>query len=360
VAPELVTLQHAGRWEALLRGFPPEKLDVYFSPGYHRAVALDEGAEALLFAYEESSERLVYPFLLRRIDAVGERAIPGGHHDIESAYGFTGPVSTTEDGGFLRAAWAAFDEWSRGQRVVAEFVRFNPLLGNHVSRAPAMDLTKVRDHVVLDLTPGEEAVARGYAKANRSTIRKAERGGLTCRIGGVQEYLGRFLELYRVTMDRNRAAPGYYFSRAHLETLAEDVPSFACAAARGREVLAVSLFLLGPRRVHYHLSGCSAAGLRAAANNLVLHCAVREACSRGLRLFHFGGGRTGAANDPLLRFKAGFSRGRLPAYVGRRVHSPEVYAELCELRRRQVPSVPGGYFLAYRYEPRVEARPLPS
>jgi hypothetical protein len=345
----VLTLASPGEWDDSLTPWPASERDVYWTSAYHRAFEA-EGGRATLFVFDSAGDRLVYPFLLRPIERVGDVAVGEGWQDVEGVYGFSGPLATTEARPFLQAAWSAFSEWAREQRVVAEFVRFNPLLGNERFRPVEMECSPVREHVTLDLRRTENEIWSGYTKNNRYVVRKAERQGLECRLGAASEMLDAFQELYNVTMDRNRASASYYFTREHFRSLAERVPLLACAALRAGEVVAVSLFLLAEPRIHYHLSGCSAEGLTAGANNLILHRVLLDARRRGLLLFHLGGGRTGAADDSLLRFKAAFSRGRAPASVGKRVHAPETYERLCALRRRQTP-VPPSFFLAYRYEP---------
>lgn len=343
-----LTLERSAEWDSFLGTWQAGERDVYWSAAYHQAFEPSHG-RATLFAYESMGHRLAYPFLWQSIESAGAAAVPSGWTDIESVYGFCGPLATTADPAFLAEAWLHFDDWCRQQRVVAEFVRFHPLLRNEGLHASATAVEKVRDHVVLDLSQTEAQLWAGYSKENRNMIRKATRLGVECRVGPLPEQIESLVELYRVTMERNRAAPAYYFSRRHFEALANTPSLVGAAVMRGR-VVAVSLFLLGERRIHYHLSGCGEEGLRAAANNLILHSTVLEAKRRGLAVFHLGGGRSGAASDPLLRFKAAFSRQRAAVFVGRRVHNPVAYETLCALRRSQV-SVPPGFFLAYRYEP---------
>lgn len=350
-AVELIGLENGERWEAALARFPAPERDVYFGAGYHRAFENPPASRARLYVYARGSELLAYPFLLRRIQAVGGEPVSGDLQDIESAYGFSGPISTTADAGFLDEAWREFAGWAAGERVVAEFVRFNPLLANE-RLAPAETLVeRVREHVVIDLRPPEEQIWRdSYTKVNRNMIRKAERAGVECRVGPPEAAIERFCELYQETMDRNQAGRDYYFTRAHFELLAAGAPLLACTASLAGRVLAISLFLAAPPRLHYHLSGASPEGLRLGANNLILREAVREGRRRGFECLHLGGGRTGAQDDSLLRFKAGFSPERRPVSIGRRVHRQDLYDDLCALRRQQTPAVPAGFFLVYRYE----------
>jgi hypothetical protein len=338
-------------WQSATSGWPADAIDIYFSAGYHEAFAAAAGLAAVLYAFGDRGERFLYPFVISPIDRVGEREIPGGYSDIETVYGFCGPLATTTDPAFLAAAWQRFDDWCRARHVVAEFMRLNPLLRNERFCPASMTTSVVREHVVLDLTQTEEAIWKGYSSINRNMIRKAEKSGVGCRIVPFGEVLPRFVELYHATMDRNVAGDSYYFTAEQFGVLERTTPCFACVATIDDRVEAVSLFLDAGPRVHYHLSGCSAVGLKVAASNLILHTVVLEARRRLAQVFHFGGGRTGAPDDSLLKFKSNFSRERLPVLIGRRVHDSRAYGMLCDVRRSQVAEIPQGYFLAYRYEP---------
>jgi len=350
---EVFGLGASAAWDAALEPHQPDGVDVYFKAGYHRAHCLSRPEQARLFVFRRDGEQLTYPFRLREIQRVGDAPVGGRYQDIESVYGFTGPLATTNDAAFLTDAWSAFADWAGEQKVVAEFVRFNPLLANEPCAPAEMTCEWVREHVVVDLRLGPDRTWHdAYSKNNRNMIRKAERQGLTTKFEDLGNNVEAFVRLYHETMARNRAADEYYFDLPHFETLARSVPTRVCVARRAGLDVAISLFLIGPDWMHYHLSGCSVEGLGLAANNLILHEAILEASRLGLRLLHLGGGRTGAADDALLRFKSGFSPLRRPVMIGRRVHLPGPYEEFCALRRKQVSSIPASFFLAYRYEPR--------
>lgn len=349
-AADLVPLADRARWDAALAAFPAEAVDVYFLSGYHAAFADEAGVEALLFTFTRGGDHFAYPFLRRPITDVGGEPVAPGRSDIEGVYGFTGPVATSRDKEFLQAAWDAFDPLVRERQVVAEFVRFNPLLQNQRVAPRSMEVVPVRQHLTLDLRMRASEIWDGYSKVNRNMIRKAERAGVACTVEPFEPWVDRFTAMYHDTMDRNRAAESYYFTADHFRRLAGGVTVLACVAREGEAPIAVSLFLLGPGRMHYHLSGSSDRARTLAANNLVLHTMVGEAQRRGLRTLHFGGGRTGAADDPLFRFKRGFTGQTAETCIGRRVHDAVAFEELCRRRRAQVPSLPASYFLAYRYE----------
>ena len=152
-------------------------------------------------------------------------------------------------------------------------------------------------------------------------------------------------------MRRVRAEPYYLFSDLYYERLIELGPALVLFEATdpAGEAAASALFLVHGDRLHYHLSASSEVFREAAPTNLVLHAAASWGRERGLRVFHLGGGRSPAADDPLLRFKESFSRVRLPFYTGRRVHDSRMYGDLCTMwLDHALPATRPPYFLLYR------------
>jgi len=343
--------QESEKWHDVLRRFA--QTDIYFLPEYHRAYELNGDGEALAFVLEEDDNVLFYPFFVRPIERVGSEPLSEPWYDIETVYGYSGPLSTTTDRAFLRKAWAAFASWCREKHIVAEFIRFNPFMENY---RYVDDLCKVavdRETVVVRLDCSEEELWRSYPSVQRNMVRKAFKKDLICEQVPVVAGLSAFKRLYDRTMERVQARGYYYFSDHYFDylrdALSEKVKTFVVGDAD--RIVAATLFLTHRDRIHYHLAGSDAAYMKFAPNNLLLHTVALWGQREGFRWLHLGGGRTASADDSLFRFKASISRLRLPFYVGRRVHNQEVYDSLCAewMRQKSLTKRPN-YFLLYRLE----------
>jgi Acetyltransferase (GNAT) domain len=310
--------------------------DVYFLPEFHRACELNGDGEARAFVFEEGRDRLFHPFLIRSIERVGGEVLSGRLYDIESVVGYTGPLATTVDSGFLGGAWSAFGDWCRSQGVVAEFVRFNPISGNERFVDDSYAVTCDRPVVALRLDCSAEELWQRYPSVQRNMVRKAELGGLVAEELAA-ESLASFQRLYEQTMSRQAGSVPHVASGAYLahlrDSLANGFQLFG-VQARGKLVAAGS-FLLHGDRIHYHLAGRAEGNQHGGAGNLLLHSVALWGQARGFRWLHLGGGRTRRADDELLRFKASISRLRLGYRLGRRVHDPDAYEHLCLTWRRQ-------------------------
>jgi lipid II:glycine glycyltransferase (peptidoglycan interpeptide bridge formation enzyme) len=347
----LLSLADRAAWRTTLERFSS---DTYFGPEYHAACEDQEGSAAA-FVAEDGGETLFYPFFRRPIRAVCSAPVDDGLSDIETAYGYSGPLATTTDQAFLARAWRAFADLCREQRVVAEFIRFHPYLENHRFLAGFAPVHFDRFTVAVPLSRSPDALWNGYPPEQRNRLRKAMRRGLTATSEPVAESLGEFRRLYRATMDRVGARADYYFSDAYFARLANQLgDGIALWAVRDHDrMVAAALFLVDRTsgRMHYHLGGSDAAALAHAPNNWLFHCAALDGGSQGLRSLHLGGGRSPDADDPLFRFKQTFSGQRLPFYIGKRIHDPDAYEMLCttwQTRSGAVDRPP--FLLMYRLE----------
>lgn len=347
---KIITTADSGEWRSALERF--EDTDVYFLPEYHQTFEMNGDGEAQAFLVRENDQTFFYPFMIRPIEQVAATSYRHqGLVDIETVYGYTGPLCTTTAPGFTKQAWAAFGAWCRDRNVVAEFVRFNPLLNTHQWASPEHEVAVERTTVILDLAGSGEDVWARYSSSQRNMVRKAEKKGLRCQAAPLHEHLDDFKSLYHATMRRLNAADYYFFSDAYYEgvsrSLAGAVKLFL-VSSEGR-ILAAGLFLVHGKRIHYHLSATHPSARSLGPTNLMIHAAALWGNRHGCRCLHLGGGRTSRADDSLLRFKTSMSDERLQFRIGKRVHDVDRYRALCRewLWQREANERPN-YFLMYR------------
>ncbi len=105
--------------------------------------------------------------------------------------------------------------------------------------------------------------------------------------------------------------------------------------------------------IYYHFGASDERFFDLRPNNLLMYeiaCWGRE---HGFQSYHLGGGVSSAEDDPLFRYKAGFSNKRATLYTYGRVHHQETYDHLCELKRAHEMKTLGresesDYFPCYR------------
>ncbi|HQG29477.1 MAG TPA: GNAT family N-acetyltransferase, partial [Candidatus Ozemobacteraceae bacterium] len=330
-------------WNAHLAGFSPQYRDIYFTYGWHDLFARDIGAAPRAFLFEGArGTRVLYPFLLRKIP---ERFSPSPLFACESAYGYGGPLTEAPDPADLAMADDAFCDWARTSGIVAEFLRFHPLLDTHRWFRRDVLIEENRPTVTVPLDAPYEQLFQRFSPAKRRNIRKADKAGIVVRRG---EDFDGFWRLYEATMSRLAAARFYRFSeehRARLERLVRSSGFLLEARISGR-LVGAAVFLRSAGFLHFHLGGSDEAFLGAAPNDRLMAEAVRLGLETGAGAVHLGGGATTDAGDTLLRFKKGFSPTLTLFRTGKRVHQPALHDLFLNLRREETGARPSR-FLEY-------------
>lgn len=324
---KILSLDDYDEWRKLLRMLPSSKHDVYFTPEYYSLYQNNGDGEAHCFVFEKDGERALYPFLKNPITPLAY-VLDKEYYDIQGAYGYNGLIASTDDNEFMTAFWEAFDQWCQESDIVAEFMRFHPVLNNHLLASPQMNTFYSRHTVALDLTD-DDIWMHQISSKNRNMIRKAEKEGVTIVESDDYE---TFRQLYNGTMRDLHAEAFYFFPPQYYEDYknAFERESMLCFALLGGKVIAGSMFMFSNDYAHYHLSARNREYSRYAANNLILWYGIQKAKECGCKWLHFGGGTTGNDDDSLLKFKKEFSKTMCEFWIGKRIHNQTVYDQIVE------------------------------
>lgn len=340
----LLTVEDSDRWRRILTTV---EHDFYHEACYHAFCQQRGDGTAYLVCYEEGGSVLVWPYLLRPIEQLGDR----GFHDVTSVYGYPGPLARQPSALFVERALASIKTLWRSQNAVTAFTRFHPLLGNHGVVSPAGLPEPCGTTIAVDLTRPADEIRRGYRKTLRHEIRRAREHGVVVEIDPGLVHLGRFVDLYHETMTRNAAPTSYFFDHAYFEGLFKAFPGRAhlFVASHAGTVIAGGVFIETRGIVQYHLGAAESRSFPLAPTKLLLDEVRLWAAGRGNKWFHLGGGR-GGQQDSLFAFKSSFSKESFPFFVWKDILQPDVYEDLCRRHARIHQAEPrtSGYFPAYR------------
>jgi len=353
-----VDLSGAGRaaWEAAFEAFPDA--DVYYHPGYAEVLRRNGEGEPACLVVRSRRGLLLFPFLQRPIDPELARSagLPPTLMDVVTPYGYGGPAvaaaDEAEEAELLARYRRIIAEEFPCRGLVAEFIRFHPVLANHRGDQPGLDRVRRSQTVAFDLTRDPERLWNEMDPTSRNKARRAIKGGVVIAEDGALAHFESFHDNYLETMRRRDAAAGYHYSleffRDTVEQLAGMVNLFV-ARSQGHVVNA-ALILQRGSHAHYHFSGSDETRRVPGANNLLLYEVALWARSRGARTLHLGGGRR--PGDTLFQFKASFSPLHLDFWTGTAIHLPEAYERLCAAaaarRDPAAPPVDPAFFPRYR------------
>ena len=326
--------------------------DIYFEPDYARLYETD-GSEAVEYRFENELGLITNLFLKRRIDV----ALPDGaeYYDLITPYGYGGPVIHSlvrpEDKAALIAAYMAdFREYARQNRIVCEFVRFHPIIGNGVDFKDAYQSIYDRKTVGTNLTY-EDVIATEFAKHKRRDIRRILKDpDIHYEINEHPDTLDDFLEVYYSTMDRDNADEYYYFGETYFRKMLEWFPDHITTGKvfLQEKLIAMGVYFRYGRFLHAHLSGTISEYLEYSPAYILKYALALYGHEKGYEVIHYGGGSSRSPENGLYKFKKEFGKNtEFDFYIAKKVWDEDDYRRLCEVAGAAPDS---DFFPAYRKE----------
>ncbi|MDA9319334.1 peptidoglycan bridge formation glycyltransferase FemA/FemB family protein [Candidatus Thioglobus sp.] len=276
-----------------------------------------KNAEGLYLLYKKNNNKWIHNCLIGDI-------MNTNYKDIFSSYGYGGPVSNFEDEGFINDANEAYISWAASNNVIAEFIRYNPIIKN--SKFYFAESSFNRSIVLVDLK--KTNIFESYKKRTRRDIRKSYRDGVSISINNKKSFLNCFKKLYLETMKRHSADNFYFFNDDYFDALLKNENSFVATAILDKKEVSSAIFLISGDYMDYHLSGTNNLGLNANANKALLHEAMLYGKSLGIKFANLGGGYSQSKDDSLLNFKKGFSKDLTDFNIGKRILNSTIYNQL--------------------------------
>lgn len=344
MALNIYTINESDEWDKIIRSF--SQYDVYWLSGYAKGFQIHGDGEALLFYYEDEETRGINVVMKR--DVANDPKFMGKiladrYFDFASPYGYGGWIIEGTDKTKL---FSEYEEWCKNNNIVSEFVRFHPVIRNHVNCVNEYDVVQLGDTVTMDLSSPQNIWGNLTSK-NRNMIRKAQKNGVQIYNGRFPQIYNIFKKIYEETMSKDHADDYYYFETEYYESLLRDLPYNAQIfyAVYDGQVIAAAIILTANGYMNYHLSGSKKEYGPLAATNLLLYEVARWGSENGFRTLYLGGG-VGSEEDSLFKFKKAFNRNDVvnKYFIGKKIYLGEAYNELLHTRE----SVNNNYFPQYR------------
>lgn len=313
------------RWDQYVDQLPKESRDIYFTEQYCRLYERMSGGAAELFVYEKDENIAIYPYIKRKIQ---DETLKETCYDIETPYGYGGPVAKKREEAFLHEFELAFLSYCQKENIIAEFIRFHPFLENEHFFAENIEVLHNRFTVWTDLNKTTDEIwMQELSSTCRNRIRKCEKNGLAVEIS---EDYDEFMDIYNQTMNKVGAGKFYFFEKRYYEEIKKNPNSVLMRVRQDNETLAAAVFMIFGDYFHYHLGGSKREFLALAPNNILMWAAMKFAREHGCKKMHFGGGLSDSKEDTLYRFKSTFSSTFTDFYIGKRIHNHDIYHKLIQ------------------------------
>lgn len=346
----VVTLNESEKWDSVVRTF--SNYDVYYLSGYVKAFQLHGDGEPLLFFYDDGKVKGINVVMKRDISADKHfegKIEPNTYFDFATPYGYGGWL--IEGDNDTSCLFETYRKWCKDNNIISEFVRFHPVLKNHVFSEKDYEVIPLGETVAMDLT-SPDVIWQNIISKNRNMIRKAIKNGVSIYNGRSPELYRVFKEIYNATMDKDNAEEYYYFNEEFYNSILDDLPNNAqifYAQLEDGTTIAASIMITANGRMNYHLSGSRRDYQHLAPTNLLLYKAALWGCENGYKTLYLGGG-VGSGEDSLFKFKRAFYKGDLNRFfIGKNTYNDEKYEELLAIRLAEEESVEQSkFFPKYR------------
>ena len=324
------TLEDTEKWDAIVHSF--HDYDVYWLSGYVKTFQVHGDGDPILFFYDDGNTRGINVTMLRDIAKAScfrDRIEEGRYFDIATPYGYGGWLIEGEN---VEILFQTYFAWLNNNNIICEFVRFHPLVKNHIACRRFYEIDRLGEVVHMDLS-SPEVIWKNLTSENRNRIRKALKNNVCVQHGNSPEIYVEFQRVYNATMDRNMAANYYYFGKTFYETVRNELAhnSQIFWAEKDGAVIAASIMIFANEHLNFHLSGSLEEYNTLAPNNLIMYNAAIWGYENGYKFFLLGGG-VGSKDDTLLRYKKTFYNGeRNHFFIGKKIISPDKYNYLVNL-----------------------------
>jgi hypothetical protein len=317
--------------------------DTYHLPEYHLLAKKQKEGEPFMFYFQHEEGAAALPMLIRKTSDV-QGLEDSKSFDATSVYGYPGVVTNINDeftnaqsfrNDFQKTLLSVFHD----KNVISFFTRQNPLFKTSWLLQGIGDVLKLNNTVTIDLTQSDHEQEKNMSKGHRYDIKKAKKAGVIAYEDKEFRRIDDFILTYNQTMRRNGALDYYFFPNSYykeLKRLLKDKLKLFIAEKDGI-IVGASMFLLTGKIIQYHLSGTPDEFLRYSGAKVILDEVRQWGMNNGYKWLHLGGG-LGSTQDSLYRFKAGFSKLRIPFEIIKSIINPQIYRQLVKQRDHWIES----------------------
>lgn len=323
--------------------------DIYYANEYI-SLYLKSDEEIFNFEYTDNNKTFINKAIKRRISRIGGIEVNDEFYDLETAYGYGGYYTDTDDRTFIGKAIRKYEEKCEEENIIAEFIRFNPFNSFPLLYSDILDFNLYdRDTVVINLSHEHEKIKANYSSSLKRNINKAKRHGLEYKQLEInEENILKFYTLYKATMKRKNALDFYFFDLSYFKTLLTiRSVQLHCIILNDIIVNMVITFNSGSL-IYYHLGATDSEYYHLNPNPLLFDSLIKKHETSNQYLY-LGGGTTSEESDHLLKFKKKFSEETKPFYIAGKIFNNEIYSRYVKIWEQQGDRE-AKYFLKYRLD----------
>ena len=333
----LSAIKNRSEWLDIISRFPVEYQDIYFHPDYVSLNCNKNNSEGFLFYNRDKDNIWINPFIKIKSPSF-INFNKHNYYDIETAYGYGGPISNKLDNNFIKESNKKFLLWVNSNNIVSEFVRFHPLFDTTYYTSSEFEILDNRITCSLDLNKVNDDNISPFKSKVKNMIKKALKTTETSISHDKKDFI-HFRELYLDLMMNKEAEKETLFSSLYFEKLFNLILEngfMSVVKNKNLEIIAIGVLKKKKKSCHYHLSASRHYDYPG-VNNLIIYNAALHAKKNKFDILHLGGGNINNQDDKLFKFKNSMSTNNHKYYIGKRINNMDVYKKLKNSWKKKYP-----------------------
>ncbi len=340
-----ISINNKEAWDTSLKGI--QFYDFYHTWDYNNTTFKNKEGTPILCVFENDQGKIIFPILKRPIDIE-----PGeGYYDFTSVYGYAGPLcSQAISDNVIMSFTQEFKIFCNSQNILSGFSRLHPLLDQDTLLESIGTTMMNSKTVTIDLKQTLQEQRKHYRKSNKSEINQLRRSANIVWSDKSLDDIQSFMEIYNSNMKRVNAKDYYFFNEDYYTNFFNGDgydAQLLFVEIEGSKV-AGAIFVFCGETIQYHLAGTQEEYLRVAPIKLLLDEIRLLGTEKGYKHLHLGGGTSRSEDDPLFKFKRGFSKIFVDFKIFKAIFNQEKYDELSNAIRSKSTNFDENFFPLYR------------
>jgi hypothetical protein len=268
-------------------------------------------------------------------------------YDIEPFLGYSGPMSNSKDETFIKNALIRYSEFCSQQNIIAEIIRFNPLLENHkLFLNTKINIFQAKDIVITSCYSEKDKQLNEFSKSRKRDIKTAQKSLSFSSHGNISD----FKKMYNFAINEKKAKKEWHFDEKFFENISQSEKFKIVEVKSEKEILSMCILIKHKFAAYYFLAANRSPQF-VGANDLLLFNVCLMCAKENIPFLTLGGGNSASEDDPLLIYKKKFSPHTYPFHMGKIVHNQMVFDKLCDESVMKNPDLKNlNYFLKYRLD----------
>lgn len=321
--------------------------DIYFLPQWAKLYQERDKGEAVVFEFKHEYGHIYYQFIKREIPIRLSSEI---YYDTITPYGFSGPIildcKLSKKEQLICLYDEEFSKYCLENNIVAEYIRFNPWLKNHLDFNTIYELKYNDVTFYTDLTTNDFFMDE-YDQGKRRHIKKSIEKRLKVEFDYTGETIPEFNRIYALGAKRNNISDYYLFDDEFLKKTFKTFKDnqFIINVTYQGKIISSYLVIHYKDYVHGHIGANDPEYFELGGSNVAYYAAALWGVENKKKQLHIGGAHT----EGLIKFKRGFTKnGICDFYVGKKIRDIKVYDALVNLKLKQQGIKDTVYFPLYR------------